>query len=64
MADLGMRRSYGRREAIVRRAVSPSSDCTKAHSRAEHLICTDPELSALDVQLAALYKRAKATAAD
>jgi hypothetical protein len=42
----------------------PSFDCTKARSDAEHLICGDAELAAADVQLAALYAKAKAAATD
>jgi len=42
----------------------PSFDCAKAHSPAERLICSDAELAALDVELAALYAQAKAAAPD
>ncbi|BCZ81920.1 hypothetical protein PTKU64_55950 [Paraburkholderia terrae] len=42
----------------------PSFDCTKARSDAEHLICADAELAAADVELAALYAKAKAAATD
>ena len=41
-----------------------SFDCTKARSDAEHIICSDPELAASDVQLAAIYAKAKAAATD
>ncbi|WP_248112039.1 DUF4236 domain-containing protein [Ralstonia pseudosolanacearum] len=41
-----------------------SFDCTKARSDAEHIICSDPELAASDVQLAVIYARAKAAATD
>lgn len=41
-----------------------SFDCTKAHSDAEHLICGDAELAADDVELAALYAKAKVAATD
>ena len=41
-----------------------SFDCTKARSDAEHIICSDPELAAADVQLAAIYAEAKAVATD
>ncbi|WP_313346621.1 MliC family protein [Stenotrophomonas sp.] len=37
-------------------AQGPSFDCDKAASDAETMICADPKLSALDRQLAALYK--------
>ena len=37
-----------------------SFDCTKARSDAEHIICSDAELAAADVQLAAIYAKAKA----
>ncbi|WP_432735203.1 DUF4236 domain-containing protein [Ralstonia solanacearum] len=39
-----------------------SFDCTKARSDAEHIICSDAELAAADVQLAAIYAKAKAAA--
>jgi hypothetical protein len=42
----------------------PSFDCAKAHSPTEHLICSDPQLATLDVELAALYTQAKAAASD
>ncbi len=46
------------------RHVSPSFDCTKARSHAEHLICTDPELAELDAALSALYEKARTVTAD
>ncbi|WP_334039773.1 DUF4236 domain-containing protein [Burkholderia ambifaria] len=41
-----------------------SFDCSKAHSDAEHLICTDAQLAAADVELAAIYTKAKAAVTD
>ncbi|MFM0173652.1 DUF4236 domain-containing protein [Paraburkholderia sediminicola] len=41
-----------------------SFDCSKAHSDAEHIICNDAELASDDVQLAAIYAKAKATVDD
>lgn len=41
-----------------------SFDCKKARSDAEHIICSDPELAASDVQLAVVYAKAKAAAKD
>ncbi|MDR6467561.1 hypothetical protein J2777_001254 [Paraburkholderia graminis] len=41
-----------------------SFDCSKAHSDAEHIICSDAELASDDVQLAAIYVKAKAVADD
>lgn len=41
-----------------------SFDCTKARSDAEHLICGDPELANADIQLAAVFLRAKAAVTD
>jgi len=41
-----------------------SFDCAKARSDAEHIICSDPELAADDVQLAVVYAKAKAAAKD
>lgn len=45
-------------------SMQTSFDCTKARSDAEHIICSDPELAASDVQLAAIYGKAKAAAKD
>jgi uncharacterized protein YecT (DUF1311 family) len=44
--------------------VQPSFSCAAAINQAERVICADPGLSALDAQIAALYRRAKANAAD
>jgi hypothetical protein len=41
-----------------------SFDCSKARSDAEHLICSDPELAADDIELASIYAKAKASATD
>jgi hypothetical protein len=41
-----------------------SFDCAKAHSDAEHIICSDAELASDDVQLAAIYAKAKAAVDD
>jgi Uncharacterized protein conserved in bacteria, putative lipoprotein len=41
-----------------------SFDCSKAHSDAEHIICSDAELAQEDIQLAGIYSRAKAAADD
>ncbi|MFM0544310.1 DUF4236 domain-containing protein [Paraburkholderia strydomiana] len=41
-----------------------SFDCSKAHSDAEHIICSDAELARDDVQLAAIYAKAKAAVDD
>jgi uncharacterized protein len=45
-------------------ASAASFDCSKAHSKAESLICADPELSRLDDQLARKYTKARTAAAD
>jgi len=48
-------------------ALSPqgaSFDCNKAHSVSEKLICSDPELSRLDNELATIYYKAKDAAQD
>ena len=42
----------------------PSFDCRTAHNHAERLICSDSSLATLDRNLAQLYRRAKAAAAD
>ena len=44
--------------------VQPSFSCAAAINQAERVICADPGLSALDAQIASLYRRAKANAAD
>lgn len=41
---------------------SPSFDCSRAKSTAEHLICADPELAARDREIRTLYVQAKAVA--
>jgi uncharacterized protein len=41
-----------------------SFDCAKAKSDAEHLICSDAELAADDVELAVIYAQAKTAAVD
>ncbi|ULU25301.1 Ivy family c-type lysozyme inhibitor [Dyella terrae] len=51
-------------EGAVGQTFPASFDCTKAKSDAEHLICSDAELAAEDVQLAAIYAQAKAAASD
>lgn len=43
---------------------SVSFDCSKAKSRSENLICSDPELSALEDEFTTLYKNAKSVVAD
>jgi uncharacterized protein len=43
---------------------APSFDCRNAHSKSEHLICADAELSALDTDLHILYVKAKGVAHD
>lgn len=45
-------------------AIAASFDCSKAKSVAEMTICNDPELSRLDDELAAIYKRAESQAKD
>jgi hypothetical protein len=44
--------------------LTASFDCSKARSDAEHLICSDPELAADDVELAAIFARARAMVID
>src|SRR5574340_643301 len=39
-------------------------DCKKAKSKIEHLICSDPKLSALDEELSAVYKEASGLVSD
>lgn len=45
-------------------AGAASFDCAKATSKVERLICADQSLSTLDDQLAAVYRQARAIAAD
>ncbi|WP_321859899.1 DUF4236 domain-containing protein [Burkholderia cenocepacia] len=46
-------------------ATYPTSfDCSKSHSDAEHLICSDATLAAADVELADIYTKAKAAVTD
>jgi len=42
----------------------PSFSCEGAAGEAQRIICTNPGLAALDVQIAALYRRARANAVD
>lgn len=55
-------------EPIVRTqessVIKPSFDCNKASSLSEKLICADPELARMDLELAGLYRRAKSLAPD
>lgn len=48
--------------ALAASAQGPSFDCAKAKGQVEQQICADPGLSALDRQLAAVYKAAAAKA--
>jgi uncharacterized protein YecT (DUF1311 family) len=50
--------------APVAEVIKPSFDCAKASSVNEKLICGDAELAGMDVDLAATYKQAKASASD
>jgi uncharacterized protein DUF4236 len=50
--------------SVVGTTLQTSFDCTKARSDAEHLICSDAELAADDVELAAIFAKAKAAATD
>lgn len=45
-------------------AVAPSSDCSKSPGEFEQMVCKDPALAALDVQLADTFKQALAKAAE
>ncbi|WP_395770897.1 SH3 domain-containing protein [Arenimonas sp.] len=44
--------------------IKPSFDCNKASSISEKLICADPELARMDLELAGLYRKAKSLASD
>jgi uncharacterized protein YecT (DUF1311 family) len=48
----------------VGQAFAPSFDCAKATSNVNKLICSDQQLSALDVQLSQIYKQALGSAAE
>jgi len=45
-------------------AFHPSFDCTKARSDAERLVCSDSQLSGLDVEMAQLYQKGLGSVAD
>lgn len=45
-------------------AVAPSFDCSKSPGEFEQMVCKDPALAALDVQLADTFRQALAKAAD
>jgi uncharacterized protein len=47
-------------ERFRARRGAPSFDCAKASGRVEALICSDPELAALDVELARPYRAVSA----
>ncbi|HEY1227690.1 MAG TPA: hypothetical protein VGF26_10240, partial [Ramlibacter sp.] len=47
---------------VARTEPRPSFDCAKARSRSERLICSDPQLAALDRDTGRLHARAKAAA--
>jgi uncharacterized protein len=49
---------------LTHAADSPSFDCKKASSSVEKAICGDPKLMALDVDLAASYKRARSESSE
>lgn len=42
----------------------PSFDCSASRTEAERLVCSNPELAGLDVEVAALYRAARASASD
>ncbi|NPT33854.1 lysozyme inhibitor LprI family protein [Paraburkholderia xenovorans] len=44
--------------------LTTSFDCSSARSDAEHIICSDPELAADDVELSRIFARAKAAVTD
>lgn len=45
-------------------SLQTSFNCAKARSDAEHIICSDAELASDDIQLAAIFAKAKAAASD
>jgi hypothetical protein len=50
--------------AVSSAGLTASFDCSKARSDAEHLICSDAELAADDVELAAIFAKARAVVVD
>lgn len=50
--------------AISQGTEGPSFDCRKARSTPEKIICSDPDLSRMDRELAVLYRAAKSSARD
>jgi hypothetical protein len=51
-------------EPATQATLQTSFDCAKARSDAENLICHDPELAADDVELSAIFAKAKAAVSD
>ena len=45
-------------------SVQPSFDCSKASTRVEKIVCSNPKLAALDREMASNYKEARDAAAD
>ena len=58
MVEPSATRMETRRAAIPARSFSPSFDCRYARSRAEQLVCADPDLAAADRRLARAYAEA------
>lgn len=55
-AEVPSRSNSASAEVAPQRDFSPSFDCSKANSTVNDLICSDKELSALDVDLSQAYK--------
>lgn len=66
LTQQGVSKAAGGIESVPAEQIPPamktSFDCAKARSDAEHLICTDAQLAAADVDLANLFAIAKAAA--
>ena len=60
--DPGSEEWWAACERLRARGGAPSFDCSKASGQVEELICADPELAALDVEMARLYQAVSAEA--
>ncbi len=54
----------GAKESEIQPSIKPSFDCSKASSRVEKMICSDPRLSSADEKLAETYRKAMAVSAN
>jgi hypothetical protein len=62
--DPGSEEWWAACERLRARGGAPSFNCSKASGQVEELICSDPKLAALDVEMARLYQDISAEATD